>query len=218
MSRVAVRRPSAALIVSIVALAVALGGTSYAAFNLPKNSVGTKQLRNGAVSTTKLKNGAVTKAKLDVTGVTVPDAVFANSAGSATSASSATTATNAANLGGSPAAAFRDHCPSATTLAAANVCVTNADVGTGGVSGSGYNTWDGALHDCAALGMQLPTPSQALLLVPIVGTSAVVWTDDFWVTGSPSASYALYEANDDVFQALAMDILEVRCVTTPSNS
>lgn len=44
------RMPSPALVVSVLALIIALGGTSYAALKLPKNSVGTKQLRNGAVT------------------------------------------------------------------------------------------------------------------------------------------------------------------------
>jgi hypothetical protein len=75
-------------------LIVALGGTSYAAFSLPKNGVGTRQLkngavatgklRNGAVTTAKLRNGAVTKVKLNVSGVTVPNAVHADTAGTAT--------------------------------------------------------------------------------------------------------------------------------------
>lgn len=64
MSKLWQRRPSPALIVSLIALFVALGGTSYAAFSLPKNSVGTKQLKNGAVTTKKLKNGAVTGQKI----------------------------------------------------------------------------------------------------------------------------------------------------------
>lgn len=37
-----------------IALFVALGGTSYAAVSLPRNSVGTRQLRNGAVTPKKL--------------------------------------------------------------------------------------------------------------------------------------------------------------------
>jgi hypothetical protein len=54
-------RPSPALVVSLIALFVALGGTSYAAItSLPANSVGTKQLKNGAVTGTKL-NAAVLK-------------------------------------------------------------------------------------------------------------------------------------------------------------
>ena len=49
------RRPSPALVVACLALAVALGGTGYAAIVLPANSVGTKQLRNGAVVAAKVK-------------------------------------------------------------------------------------------------------------------------------------------------------------------
>jgi hypothetical protein len=49
------RRPSPALVVACLALAVALGGTGYSAVVLPANSVGTKQLRNGAVVAAKVK-------------------------------------------------------------------------------------------------------------------------------------------------------------------
>src|SRR5262249_48856144 len=64
MRQIQRRRPTAALVISIVALFVALGGSSYAAFRLPNSSVGTKQLKNAAVTTPKLKNGTVTAAKL----------------------------------------------------------------------------------------------------------------------------------------------------------
>ena len=53
MSRL--RRPSPALVVACLALAVALGGTGYAAVKLPANSVGTKQLKAGAVVGAKVK-------------------------------------------------------------------------------------------------------------------------------------------------------------------
>jgi len=57
--------PSPALVVSLIALFVALGGTSYAAITaLPANSVGTKQLKNSAVTGAKIKNGAITAAKI----------------------------------------------------------------------------------------------------------------------------------------------------------
>jgi hypothetical protein len=47
--------PSPALVISLIALFVALGGTSYAAITaLPANSVGTKQLKTGAVTGAKL--------------------------------------------------------------------------------------------------------------------------------------------------------------------
>jgi hypothetical protein len=58
------RMPSPAMIVAIVALIVALGGSSYAAVQLSVNSVGTKQIRKNAVTTPKVKNGAITAAKV----------------------------------------------------------------------------------------------------------------------------------------------------------
>ena len=51
--------------ISLTALFVALGGTSYAAFSLPAGSVGTKQLRNGAVTSRKIANGSITPVKLE---------------------------------------------------------------------------------------------------------------------------------------------------------
>jgi hypothetical protein len=51
--------------VAYLALFVALGGTSYAAFSLPANSVGSRELRNGAVTSHKLAKHAVTAATLD---------------------------------------------------------------------------------------------------------------------------------------------------------
>jgi hypothetical protein len=56
--------PSPALLVACVALLVALGGVSYAAGVLPKNSVGTVQLKKKAVTGAKLRTSAVTGAKV----------------------------------------------------------------------------------------------------------------------------------------------------------
>jgi len=53
-ARVRLPRPSTAL--ALVALAVALGGTGYAATVLPAGSVGTEQLKNGAVVSAKVKD------------------------------------------------------------------------------------------------------------------------------------------------------------------
>jgi hypothetical protein len=97
MGSFSARRPSPALVVSVVALVVALSGTSYAAFTLPQNSVGTTQLKNGAVTDTKIRNRAVTKAKLNLAGVVAPSAINANHANSAD---------NAATLGGLPGTAY----------------------------------------------------------------------------------------------------------------
>ena len=46
-------------VVSTLALLLALGGVSYAATVLPRNSVGPTQLRNNSVTSTKVKNGSL---------------------------------------------------------------------------------------------------------------------------------------------------------------
>jgi hypothetical protein len=56
MRRLIARRPSPAMTVAVLALFIAIGGTGYAALKLPKNSVGTKQLKHNAVSSSKVKN------------------------------------------------------------------------------------------------------------------------------------------------------------------
>jgi hypothetical protein len=57
-------RPSPAMVVAVVALVASLGGTSYAAATLAKNSVGSPQLKTGAVKTADLGSNAVTAAKV----------------------------------------------------------------------------------------------------------------------------------------------------------
>ena len=58
------RRPSAAIVISSVALFMSLGGVGYAAISIPNNSVGTSQLRNNAVTASKIRNEAVTYRKI----------------------------------------------------------------------------------------------------------------------------------------------------------
>jgi hypothetical protein len=122
--------------IALLALFVALSGTTFAAANvvLPKNSVGAKQLKKNAVTTPKIKNGAVTGAKIKNGTITggkislstlgkVPSAAnadHATSAGSATTAGHATTAdqaTLASSLGGGFAAILSEH-PGALPISA----------------------------------------------------------------------------------------------------
>jgi hypothetical protein len=84
------RRLTFANVISCLALFVALGGASYAATQLPKNSVGSKQLKANAITTAKIKNGAVTGTKIKTSSLgTVP------------------AATDASQLGGVPASGFQ---------------------------------------------------------------------------------------------------------------
>lgn len=59
MHRFSRLRPSPATVIAMIALAVALGGTGYAAIVLPANTVGTKQLRPNAVTSGKVKDGTL---------------------------------------------------------------------------------------------------------------------------------------------------------------
>lgn len=56
-------------VIATIALFVALGGAAVAA-GLPKNSVGTKQIKRGAVTAAKLKRGSVTAGKIAPQAVT----------------------------------------------------------------------------------------------------------------------------------------------------
>jgi hypothetical protein len=61
IKRFRIRRPSPALLIACIALAVALSGTGYAVTALPRNSVGTAQLKANAVNSQKVKNGSLLK-------------------------------------------------------------------------------------------------------------------------------------------------------------
>jgi hypothetical protein len=106
MMRFGLRRPSPALVVAVLALVVALGGTGYAAITLPANSVGNEQLKRRAVTTTKIHHNAVTGSKVKRNTLTgrdiresslgeVPAARRADVAGSATTAGTANVANSA---------------------------------------------------------------------------------------------------------------------------
>src|SRR5947209_3913172 len=90
-------------VIAYLALFVALGGTSLAAANLPKHSVGTKQLKNRAVTNKKLADGAVTGSKVADNSLTGGQI----NAGTLGTVSSASHASNADQLGGKPPSVFQ---------------------------------------------------------------------------------------------------------------
>jgi hypothetical protein len=103
-------------VVATLAVFISLGGASYAAMTLPRNSVGTKQLRGNAVTSAKIRDLAVTGPKIDLASLgTVPSAAHSIKAGSATHAEfaksarmadTALTTANANALAGLPSSAF----------------------------------------------------------------------------------------------------------------
>jgi hypothetical protein len=89
LRRLRPRPPSHATVVAYLALAVALGGTSYAATKLAANSVGTKQIKANAVKGPKVKNNSLTGADINESKLgVVPGAA------------------NSAQLGGVPASSY----------------------------------------------------------------------------------------------------------------
>jgi hypothetical protein len=109
MKRILRRLPSPAMVVACLALTVALGGTGYAAIKLPRNSVGSAQLRKDAVVAKKLSARSVGPQKLQnnaVTNRSVKDSaitgakVVESTLDKVPSAANADAAANAATVGG----------------------------------------------------------------------------------------------------------------------
>lgn len=51
-------------VVATIAVFIALGGSSYAALNLPKNSVGSEQLKRNSITSAKVKGGSLSTTDL----------------------------------------------------------------------------------------------------------------------------------------------------------
>jgi hypothetical protein len=103
LTRVILARPKLTYsnVVSTLCLFILLGGGAYAAAKLPKNSVGTKQLKKNAVKGPKVKNRSLTK--VDIRG----PVDSATSAAEAAHAAQADRATTADKLGGLNPSAFQ---------------------------------------------------------------------------------------------------------------
>jgi hypothetical protein len=112
MTRLLGKRPSPAMIVALLALFVALGGSSYAAVkisarDIKRGAVGTRAIANESVRSADIHNATVsgadvadnslTNADIDNTNLSAQTAESANTATRATTATSANTATNATN-------------------------------------------------------------------------------------------------------------------------
>jgi hypothetical protein len=90
-------RLSYANVMATIAVFIALGGASYAALKLPKNSVGAKQIKKNSVVTAKIKNEAITGAKVKK-GTLTGTQINASTLGTVPAAESAKSATVASSL------------------------------------------------------------------------------------------------------------------------
>jgi hypothetical protein len=66
-------RLSFANVISLLALFVALGGTTYAAASLPARSVGSLQIRTDGVGKSEIRSGAVGRSEISTNGVAKPE-------------------------------------------------------------------------------------------------------------------------------------------------
>lgn len=154
-------------VIATVALFVALGGASYAATNLPKNSVGTNQIKELSINASKLKGAAVTAPKIAkeaVTGAKVKLSTLGTvpSAQKASLAEQATSAENAQKLGGSTASQLTSQAVTQATKASTLACPSGTTASTGVCFGPKHPAanWYEAIEACAKEGMTLPSPAQ----------------------------------------------------------
>jgi hypothetical protein len=194
--------PSPAMVVAMIALSVALGGTAVAAIGggapntaerkhkkkkrnkkrklrLGKNSVGTRQLKGKAVTTGKLANNAVNGKKVAAKSLTGQD-INLNALGTVPEASHAGSAGNADTPGGHSAS-----CPSGTTLLR-GYCFDSSPNGE-------LPTLQDAADACADKGGWLPSVMQLYSVRKIINLGTGVGTDhqytDNYAADPTGASY-----------------------------
>ena len=219
-------------VVATLALFIALaGGTAVAAKHLllPKNSVGTKQLKNNSVTGAKVKDGSITASKIALSSLgTVPNAAHADSAtsagtaesakiaGTATNATTATTATTAQSLQGlSPdqiAAMAKLTCPADTKLIAGTCFETAQRPAT---------NWETAVRTCAKAGRVLPNSSQ-LTTFDILGPSTESeWTSELQYTSDLGYRAVVMNITSNGYSlnvvAMGGGSQAYRCVVPPTN-
>jgi hypothetical protein len=163
-------RPSPALVVAIIALIAALGGSAIAAKHkklvLPKNSVGTRQIKSKAITAGKIARNAVTGAKVADHSLSGADINLA-ALGTVPQAQSADHAASADSLSGHAAA-----CPAGTTLIR-GICFDSSSSGPA-------PTVMAAADACAARGGWLPSPMELYATRSVLNLGTGVGSDHMY--------------------------------------
>jgi hypothetical protein len=146
--RYRIGRPSPAMVVAMTALVIALTGSAYAAFRVPPNSVGSRQLKAKSVTGGKIANATISGGKIETETITGAN-IKMSALGVVPSAANAANAANAATLGAEHHSAS---CPEHTTLIR-GICFDSH-------SNPVANSLEEADEACAAKGGWLPTPME----------------------------------------------------------
>ncbi len=158
--------PSPAMVVAIIALVMATAGSAFAvkkSTELPRNSVGSKQLKAKAVTTGKIANNAV-KSNNIVDKSLTDDDINVKALGTVPSATDAAQTGNAGTITGHAAA-----CPGGTTLIR-GVCFDSA-------SNPPVASLTKARDACAAKGGYLPSPLKLYSARGVLNLGTGVGTD-----------------------------------------
>jgi len=193
-------------VMSTIAVFGVLTGSAYAAFRVPPNSVGSRQLKAKAVTGGKIADATISGGKIEAETITGAN-IKLSALGTVPQAANAENAANASTVSGHPAS-----CPSGTTLIR-GLCF---DPHSNPVAPN----LEAAAEACAAKGGYLPTPMElystkgVLDLGTGVGAEQHQFTDDVYSqvgvgnystvvidgvgapeeqrTSSPSAYYCVY--------------------------
>lgn len=137
-------------VMATIAVFIALGGASYAALKLPKNSVGTKQLKKEAVTAGKVKKGTLTGKQINVSTLgIVPSAA------------------NAASLGNTAASAYVQRTelnPVAPTQLTLNPGWVQVNPGSGSASPRAFRDQLGVVHLSGLIARESGTEQSPLTL------------------------------------------------------
>ena len=134
------------VMVTVLAFIVLGGATAYAAFRVPPNSVGSRQLKAKAVTGGKIADGTISGGKIEAESITGAN-IKMSALGVVPQAANATNAANANAVGGHSAS-----CPAGTTLIRGLCFDTHSNPPVKGV--------EAAAEACAAKAGYLPTPME----------------------------------------------------------
>lgn len=187
-------------VMATVAVFIALGGASYAATQLPKNTVGSKQLKKNAVTTAKVKNQAVTGAKVKLSSLgTVPSAANAQTLGGRTS--------------GQISEGSKLKCPSDMAVAAGICFETSARPAA---------TLDAAAQNCGEINRALPSMGELVAYEAQAYTTPPMgeWVGQMYMDGGSFRGLIVKTAKGGALTTTAPLFNEpraYRCVQFPSN-